>query len=514
MIFKTHHGFSWWASALLAVISGALIVLSVPTFDVFFLAWVGLVPLTAAVASPGRTLKSAFACGWITGIVVHMGGFYWLDSTMVRFGNLHPALAFGIFLIFGLVSGLSYAILALMLRMMITRSVPTPVALAVSLVVVEAFFPHLFQWLLAMSHWRIPLAIQTAEIWGAAGISAVLAMVNGAVFDKIAWDTGWTVKTRRALAWTRIVAVGVCLIMVYGAVRIEMVEAVSRNLPAVKVGIVQPAISIEEKKTPSFAMRNLWLLQSFSSNLEQRGAEIIVWPETSYPFRIPRTQTRDFDGLRKISYHTTVPIVAGAVSYGNGEFFNSTYLVTEDERLVGPSDKNNLVLFGEYNPLYSIVPESLRIKYPALARRGMSPGGAPGILRHGRLSLGVLNCLEDILASYTARVVRSGANLLVNVTNDAWFGDTAEPYQHLALAVFRAVETRRTLVRSVNTGISAVVDLTGNIVAMSEPYSQDTILLDVRLSNLATPFQATGNVLGWICGAMFLLILALRRRKT
>lgn len=512
MLLRKDFRFSPWAQVLLAVLSGAFIVLSVPTFDILFLAWIGFVPLMAACASPGTSNRRAFMLGWIMGIVTHMGGFYWLFSTMIRFGNLHPGLAFAIFIIFGLASGLAFGLVMLLFAMLLRRRVPAPLALALPLMLVESFFPHLFSWTVAMSHWRFPLAFQTAEIWGVIGVAGVLALVNGILFDRIAVDTGWFEETRRTRAMARIVVACVCCIFVYGGVRMTMIEAASESLPAARVGVVQPNISIEEKKTPTFAMKNLWLLQSLSANLEGRGAEIVIWPETAYPFRVPRDQTWDFDGMRKISRHNSIPVVTGAVSYGQGRFYNSTYLVTPDEKLVGPSDKNNLVLFGEYNPLYDMVPESVRIKYPKLMRRGMSPGREPVILEHGPFRLGVLNCLEDILGSYTAEVARSGANLLVNVTNDAWFGDTAEPYQHFALSVFRTVETRRVLVRSVNTGVSAVVDLKGSVLFMSRPFVQDLKVVEVRLSDMKTPFQATGNLMGWLSGVMVLLILLLRRK--
>jgi apolipoprotein N-acyltransferase len=509
MLQRNYPKMSWWLSSLLALMSGVLIMLSVPTWDLFFLGWMGLVPLAAVLAAPGRTLKGAFLYGWLAGIAAHMGGFYWLLGTMVRFGNLHPALAAAIFLIFGLASAAAYGLIALGTKLMMDRRLPLPLSLAVSLVTVEAFFPHLFPWLLAMSHWRLPLSFQTAEIWGAAGISGILAVSSGVIFEKIACDAGWLVRTRTMRTLARITAALVCFMVVYGALRMEMVGRQSRSLPGMKVGIVQPNISIEEKGDPSYGMRILWLLQSFSLNLEQRGAGLIVWPETSYPFKIPRGQKKDFDGGRKISTYTTVPIVTGAVSYGGGRFYNSAFLVAPDQTLVGPSDKNNLVLFGEYNPLYDILPESLRIRYPGIARRGLTAGKKPVLLEHREMRLGVLNCLEDILPGYTAKVVRAGANLLVNITNDAWFGDTPEPWQHLALAVFRTVENRRELVRSVNTGVSAAVDLTGKIKYMSGTFQQEYVTVDVKLSTLKTPFQAAGDWLRWLCGGIIIMVFIL-----
>ncbi|MFH1437568.1 MAG: apolipoprotein N-acyltransferase [Pseudomonadota bacterium] len=500
-------------SLLLSILGGLLTGLSVLNFEtnLFFLGWVGWVPLLFVIASPGRKAGGAFFYGWVMGVVTHLMGFYWLCSTMVRFGKIPVPLAFAIFLLgFAFTSGLSYGIIAMLAKMMLRRKVPVAIALPVAVMIGEFFFPHLFPWTVAMSLWTVPVTFQTAEIWGICGISGILAAVNAAVFRKIAHDAGWLAGSRGTNLTVRIVGALVCFILLYGIVRMDMVDHKARSFPSVNVGIVQPNVSLERKYNPSYAMRTLWLLQSASLNLEQQGAQIVVWPESAYPFRIPRGQKTDSEGARRITTHTGIPIIVGAVSYGEGRAYNSTFIATPEGRLIGPSDKNNLVLFGEHNPLADMVPGPVKKRFPKATSRGLTPGDRPVILSHMDLRVGVLNCLEDILSNYTAGVVRTGANILVNITNDAWFGDSAEPYQHLSLAVFRTVETRREMVRSVNTGVSAAVDLNGRLKYISGTYRQEFVVERMVLSDMKTPYQATGNLLRWLCVAFFVMVLVSR----
>jgi len=367
-----------------------------------------------------------------------------------------------------------------------------------------------------MGHHRVPLALQTADLWGVEGVSGLLALAGGVIFEKIAANAGWLPDTRARRRTRVATAALLCLALLYGAVRIGTVDRAAAAAPKLRVGIVQPNVSMDEKRDPSTAMRQLWLMQSLSANLEGRGAEMIVWPESSYPFRVPREATVDFAGSRRIMAHTRVPLIVGALSHGDGKVYNSAYLVTPGGKLIGPSDKIELVLLSEHNPFARIVPAWLARRFPAAASPGITPGAGVRLLSYGRLRAGVLNCYEDTLPGVTRRVARAGANLLVNVTNDAWFGDTAEPWQHLALAVLRSVENRRFLVRSVNTGVSASVDPAGRIAYESGTFVQDLPVVEARLMEGTTLFTAAGNWIGWLSLFVYLAVIVaavVRKRR-
>jgi apolipoprotein N-acyltransferase len=205
-----------------------------------------------------------------------------------------------------------------------------------------------------------------------------------------------------------------------------------------------------------------------------------------------------------------VPVLFGVVTHdGRGGRWNSAYVATPDGRLAGPSDKRSLVLGSERIPLKGAIPDAVKRKFPALGG-GFEPGERPGVLEWGPARAGVLNCFEDTIPVRSREAVVAGANILVNVTNDAWFGDTSEPREHLALAVLRSVENRRDLVRSVNTGVSALVEATGRVRVETETFTRAGIVADARLLEGRTFYSAAGDWIGWAAIAALAAMLGMR----
>lgn len=217
------------------------------------------------------------------------------------------------------------------------------------------------------------------------------------------------------------------------------------------------------------------------------------------------------------------PVLFGAVLHkgtqGDKRFYNSTLLLGEEGRVLGRYDKNHLLVFGEYIPGGELFPQ-LYEWIPAAnhfyAGEGVSTFSFKGY------KLGPLVCYEDILPSFTRRVAARGVDALINVTNDAWFGKTAEPYLHLALATFRSVENRKMMVRSTNTGVSAYIDAVGRIVAQTSLDGAETLIYDVPMLREETFYTRYGEVFLALCyGALSLFFLygfwpskpALSRRK-
>ncbi|MBM4370411.1 MAG: apolipoprotein N-acyltransferase [Deltaproteobacteria bacterium] len=218
---------------------------------------------------------------------------------------------------------------------------------------------------------------------------------------------------------------------------------------------------------------------------------------------------------------TQVPILLGAITGNHVDMddpgglantrYNSAVLVDRDGRVAGIYDKQLLLMFGEYLPfgglfprLYDWIPEAGRF----------TPGSDPSPLLWEGRRLGVLVCYEDILPEFTRRTASRGVDVLLNLTNDAWFGKTVEPAQHFALATLRAVEHRRWLVRSTSTGISGAVDPVGREVVRTDPSGAETFVVDVTLGGGSTLYQSVGPLLPAACllGAAVLLVLARRRR--
>ncbi len=213
----------------------------------------------------------------------------------------------------------------------------------------------------------------------------------------------------------------------------------------------------------------------------------------------PREKTAVQRGYR-------LPTIFGAVTWEDGKVasprYNTALLVDGEGNVQGGVDKHHLLVFGEYIPFGDMFP----VLYEWLPQAShFSAGKTITTIPYRGHRLGILICYEDILPRFTRRVVGKGAEVLINVTNDAWFGQTAEPWLHLALAVFRTVENRRFLVRSTNTGVSAFVDANGRILQHTSLDSMEAIQERVPLLTMETLFSRVGDWMMMLCHVAMVL---------
>jgi len=462
----------------LATLSGCLWFLACTPFDLAPLAWIASVPMLLAVEQ-APTVRRALLLGWWAGVIETGGGFYWIIDLAERFASFPWIAGAGVLVLFCALRALIFLLFtAVVLAVRRRRAVPmvllAPLAMAASEYCVPQIFPC-GQWI--TQAWA-PLVIQITDITGPYGVTALLMMVNGALYDAL---TAWREERPRAgrvpLAAAALV-LGAALL--YGAVRMHAVDALRAQAPTLKIGLVQP--NIPNSSTGEFsaeeAIRELTGLQNESQKLEREGAELTVWSEGAYPVALPRAIGIDFppDSPARIRRGLQAPLLAGVAMYDEArdQYFNSALLLEGHGAVVGHYDKVELLAFGEYIPGLSLFPW-LRNILPA-GVGGYTPGAGPAVLplsvaRGPSWSLGPLICYEDILPGYVHRVGRLHPNLLVNLTVDSWYGAHAEPWEHLALSVFASVAVRTDLVRAVNSGVSALIDANGRV--LSETYADD-----------------------------------------
>jgi len=238
--------------------------------------------------------------------------------------------------------------------------------------------------------------------------------------------------------------------------------------------------------------------------------DLVVWPENAWAAGLPLRVERAPEAL---TGGAAIALLFGSATRvrvrGEERGLNRVLLVDERGDVQGRYDKVELLAFGEYLPLADELPW-LRSLSPRSGR--VHPGLRVAPLPFRGFRIAALVCLEDMLPRYVRRVMREGApHLLVNLTNDAWFGDSHAPWIHLALAQLRAVEQRRYLVRATNTGVSAVVDPLGRVVARSGSFTRETLDAEVAMLEGRTPYQTLGDWPGVVALAA-LLWLAVRRR--
>jgi apolipoprotein N-acyltransferase len=329
----------------------------------------------------------------------------------------------------------------------------------------------------------------------------------------------------RAPVPRRALAIGAAIVVCalgYGAIRLHQVDARWRAAPKVKVGVVQANIGIVEKGQARLSPAHLRLHQEESRKLVERGAELLVWPESSYPYYFERSMQRDWpeNDPRRVMRDVKAPLIFGVLTYGRDEKYpyNSAYMLEPDGRVVGRFDKNFLLVFGEYIPFYEQLPQ-FKKWFPAASN--FARGKEVTVFPFRDYRIGPLICYEDIIPAFGRRLAEHKPNLFVNITNDAWFGATSEPYEHLALAVYRSVEHRLALVRSVNTGVSAYVDASGRVYAKTLSYDPvvtpgvppSTLLEEVALlPGSETVYAAVGDLFGYLDLAALLALVLLPAR--
>jgi apolipoprotein N-acyltransferase len=511
----------------LSLLAGVLLFLAVPTYGLWPLMWIAAVP-EIYVARVAATPKRAFLYGWLTGAVAHTGGFYWMNGLLERFGHMAPIEALPIMALLIAYQGLAFGFFSWGVRRAWDRSGAPLVLLApLVMVVVELLMPQIFPYYLAISQAFVPAVIQIADLTGPLGITALMLALSGAAADLI------FAKRRRAWpprsAWRGAAVVGALIVadLGYGAVRIHQTDARRAAAPKVRTGLVQANVGILEKWDPVEFARLLALHQRASAELQRAGAELVVWPESSYPYALPRTFAHDFsvDDGRMVRRGFDTPLLFGAVTRTVGPPktradrypYNTALMMDAGGRVTGSYDKVFLMMFGEYVPFYDQIPWFTQI-FPEASNfsRGSEPASFPLHTAAGDFKLGPLICYEDILPSFARRVAKLGPNAFINITNDAWFGRTAEPYQHLALAVFRAVEHRLEMVRAVNTGVSAHIDAAGRVVEETEsvdsedqpPAPPKTLLVDLAMLPGGGLYRTVGDLFGFLCLLSLVVLLA------
>jgi apolipoprotein N-acyltransferase len=508
----------------LSTLSGCLWFLAVTPFDFSFLAWFAAVPMLVAIEKAGSFRRALFL-GWWAGVVETGGGFYWLIDVMRRFADFPWIGAAAVFLLFCAARAIIFllftaAVCAIRRRVRAPMTVLAPIGMVSSELLVPQLFPC-GQWI--SQAWN-PLVIQISELTGPLGVTALLMLVNGALFDL--WQNPRVARYPALAAGSLL-----CAALIFGAVRIRQIDALVAHAPRLKVGLVQPnfAYTIDGEFSREEALRQLTALQEQSRRLEQLGAQLLVWSEGSFPIAVPREFSADFpaESLAMIRRGFSVPTMIGAEMYdaAREDAFNSALLFDGNGKVAGRYDKVRLLAFGEYVPGIETFPW-LRKLLPVGAGR-FTAGTGPGVIStqdpSGRdWRLGPVICYEDILQGFLRGVGQLHPNLLVNLTSDSWFGADTEPWEHMALSVFASVELRVSMVRSVNSGISALIDPNGRVVQKTyandpyrQPRSADGILVEAPyMAGGHTVFVAIGNLFAYLClGASVLFLLVAWKRS-
>lgn len=488
------------AEALIAIVSGVALGLAYPRLDVDSLAWVALAPvIVTALSHPPRR---AFGWGWLTGTTFFLLLLRWLNYTFSVYSSIPGPLAYVPTIALAAYCGLYIAVVAAAVSWIGQRRPVGWALLAFPFLWVAAEWVrgHLmggFPWgVLGYSQYRELAVIQIAEIGGVYAVSFLLAVVNSAVAGALVQP--W----RRGVGGLLVAGVLVAASVGFGWQRLRAQEPA----PTARVAIMQPVIDQPLKFEPEHASDTLRIYLELTRRAAADHPELLVWPETASPTPL-RRDPRLLTALTDVSARFRLPLLVGSIDVTDGSpprYRNTAFLLTE-EGIVGRYDKIQLVPFGEYVP-FSGALDFVRGWAEFIA--DLEPGSRPVVFPGPPAPFGVVICYEGIFPELFREFVRGGARLMINITNDAWFGRTSGPAQHLAMYPFRAVEHRTSIVRAANTGISVFIAPTGRIMQRLNLFERDTMTEVVPLRTATTIYTRFGDWLAWLALAVSGAVLA------
>lgn len=507
-------------AALLALLSSALLFFASPgAFALPQLAWLALVPLFWGLGS--QPPRRAALLGLICGLAYYLPLLYWIIIVLATYGQVPMPIAVLALILLALYMSCYLAAFALFCaktgaRLSLLVFAP---ACWVALDLIRGRLFTGFPWMdLAYTQYSLPQLIQVADLAGHYGLTFLMVLANALIFTLAA-----SLVRRKMASSPAIIAVAAVLLLSasgYSFWRMQTVPTAIAQAEQMEIALAQGNIPQDQKWQPAFQRETIdTYLRLSQETFAAKKPQLVVWPEaalTFYPYEHPLFLRLHSELTR--SYRTF--LLTGAphrekvapdepITYAN-----SAFLLSPDGLVTGRYDKQHLVPFGEYIPLRWL----LGFASPLVETLGaFTPGQSNTPLACENSRIGIMICFESIFPEISRKQTEAGANLLVTLTNDAWFGRSSAPWQHLAMGVFRAVETRKTLVRAANTGISAFIDPMGRIEGASSLFAEYARSQPVALVNGLTCYVRWGYLFPWGCLLLTLIGMwrcSAHRKKT
>ena len=504
----------------LALLSGVLLALSFPKFGHPAFAWISLVPLMIALSGwrgraeplPGQPPLRAFLLGLTTGALYFVGTIYWTGAVVGTFGGLAWPVALLAVLLLASYLALFPAVTALITARVMTRAGARGLlVMPAAWVATEFSRGYLFggfPWVpLGNTQVTVVPVAQLASVVGVYGLSALVASVNAAIAYSLLSEGRTKIVTA--------VATGVVLMGIgsWGALRVAE-GSLTRDGAPLQVGLIQGNIAQEDKWNPDEARRIFTTYIAMTRDAVQRGAEFVIWPESSTPFMFEEDAVRG-GTVRALARELGVPMLLGsdqADRTGKAlRLFNAAFMVTPEGETAAVYRKMHLVPFGEYVPLKRL----LYFVSPLVDQLAeFSPGTSMVMLPVGSNLVSTAICYEVVYPALVRQAVAGGSQLLTTITNDGWYGQSSAPYQHFEMASMRAIEQGRYLARAANTGISGVVDPYGRVVRRSDIFEQEGIVAEVRLLTGRTIYSVIGDAVAYLSIILTVGVLVATNRRT
>lgn len=495
------------------VISGAALIFCFPRFDLWWLAYIALVPLLISLYR--KTEAEAFRLGYIAGIPYFGGTLYWIYYSMNHYGGVPLTVSVLIVILLALYLSLYTGLFGLLYTWSITRTqLPAMFLAPLFWVILEYLRTYVitgFPWSsIGYSQYKTLPVIQIADMTGVYGVSFLVVAINGAVVDFfVAGERRKKMPLFNLLpmyAGYFLLIIASIATLVYGKHRMNENRA-GKNIT---VSVVQPNIRQDMKWAPEFQRFSIDTYKTLTDGVRKDNPDMVVWPESSMPFYM--FEDKDLTD-EIISYqqgrggYLLMGALLSAPQHPNAAT-NSAIMLDAWGAQVYRYDKIHLVPFGEYVPLRRIL---FFVSSLTKDIGDFVPGREYVKAKTPFGEFGTMICYEIVFPALVRKFYKNSGDFIVTVTNDAWFGPTAGPYQHFSMAVFRAVENRKPVIRAANTGISGFIDSNGGIIGQSEIFKQAVMTERVRTDKTRSFYSRYGDLFIYVCLVlMSILVLNIR----
>ena len=493
----------------LSFLSGLVLACSFPRPDLASVAWIALVPVFVLMYE--RPFRSGFAAGvGFFGLVL-----YWLNIVMTTYGKMHPVFSVVAYLLLVGYLALFFAVATwaacrLRERLGLSPLLTLPV-LWVALEFLRSFLLSGFPWAsLGYSQQSHLVLIQSVDLFGVYGLSFLIVLVNVVLAGTV---RALAKSSRSALPWKSAITAALLLAVNSGYGYFRLAQDLNSRERTLSVSLIQGNIDQSLKWHPANQQKTVALYRNLSlAAVGGKQTDLLIWPESAAPFYF-----QDAGPLSNVVVATASQadswLLFGSPAYEyvnrRPQYLNSAFLLSGEGKVLGRSDKVHLVPFGEYVPMGKYLPFIDKL---VVGIGDFSPGTISPLPMNGT-EIGVLVCYEAIFPELAREWVRQGSDLLVNITNDAWFGRSSAPYQHLAMTRFRAIENRIWIARAANTGISAFIAPSGAIIAQSPIFETLYLQGEVGIGSRPTLYTRFGDVIPALFIVLCIVWLARTRKR-
>ena len=492
-----------YRALLPALASGVLIALSFPVAGLSSLAWIAFVPLLYSLWQ--KDWRESFLSGFVFGMVYFFGTQFWIYHSINHFGGVSFIASIGVVLLLSAYLGLFPAIFSALFSLSYKKTKLPALFIApvlwVTFEFVRSYALTGFPWSsIGYSQYRFLPLIQAADITGIYGISFLILAVNGAIADLFLIRHRLRHMPLFPLSYTVTGFISlICLtaaVLGYGYYKIRE----ERPGALVPISVIQGNIEQDKKWEPAYQNEVMDIYERLSRDALSAHPALLVWPETAVPF-VFGSDVPNSNRLLQFQREAGTNLLFGSILIKSirpdrTEFSNSAILLDKEGKKTYVYDKIHLVPFGEYVPLKRLL---FFIDKIVVGIGDYLPGRQYIRAETEFGSFGTVICYEVIFPGLVRKFFTQGGDFIVTITNDAWFGRTAGPYQHFSMAVFRAVENRKPLVRAANTGISGFIDSSGRIIASSSLFSRQVLTESITTDRTLSFYTKYGDLFSYLC---------------